>query len=185
MSSSSANALKVLIRQVASGERDAFADLYNRTSAKLFSVTLGISGSKAQAEEILQEVYVTVWQKAGRFDPDKGAVMTWLITIARNRALSAKRKTVREWPADEADIESMLGAGDGRPGSEAADQGLRHDLEACLGELEGKQERAIRLAYVLGYTHEELAEQLDCPLGTVKSWIRRGLAKLKTCLDYD
>lgn len=179
-----ADALKVLMRSVASGDREAFADLYNRTSAKLFSVVLGISGSRAQAEEILQDVFVTVWQKAGRFDPAKGAVMTWLITIARNRALSAKRKQVREWPAEETDIESMLGATfGGRPGGEADLQGDRHDLEACFQELEGQQHEAIRLAYLFGYTHEELADRLGSPLGTIKSWIRRGLQKLKACLD--
>jgi RNA polymerase sigma-70 factor (ECF subfamily) len=167
------------------GVRDqrAFAELYAASSAKLFGVILHILRDREQAAEVLQEVYLRIWQRAGDYQPDKGAPMTWMIAIARNRALDRRRRArPPELPLEgiaqvedvDAGLASLL---EGGGGAEA--RVLRH----CLGELEDRQRQSLLLAYAEGYTHAELADRLDCPLGTAKSLIRRGLARLKDCLE--
>ena len=173
-------ALIDLLDGAAAREHRAFAELYAASSAKLFGVILRILRDREQASEVLQDVYLRIWQHAGDYRPDKGAPMTWMIAIARNRALDRRRHWRPELPLDEiealgnlgADLEGLLEDGD-----------RSRALRDCLGELETRQRQIVLLAYAEGYTHAELADRLACPLGTAKSLIRRGLLRLKECLE--
>ena len=168
--------------RIAVGERAALRQLYESTSAKLFGVCLRILSDREEAEDVLQEVYVTIWRRADRFDAGRASVMTWVSTIARNRSidrLRARGPLAYAEPVDEIEI------ADGGPSAETllqvADED--HRLQRCLAELDDRTESVIRTAFFEGVTYEALAQRMDTPLGTVKSWIRRGLAKLKGCLE--
>jgi RNA polymerase sigma-70 factor (ECF subfamily) len=174
--------LAPLMVRIAQGDRAALRDLYAATSAKLFGVCLRILSDREEAEDVLQDVYVTIWRRADRFDPSRAAVNTWISTIARNRAidrLRARGPLARAEPVDDLQI------ADDQPGAEsllaAADDATR--LAGCLGELDERTQAVIRTAFFDGVTYEALARRMDTPLGTVKSWIRRGLARLKGCLE--
>src|SRR5579864_1859584 len=173
--------LQLLIRRVARRDRTAFAALYRRTAPQLFAVAVRILQQQADAEDVLQECFVAVWNQAETYDAQKGAVMTWLVSILRNRAIDRRRRRAHapDWLGSEDELETLLaGSGDD------ADRGAaRAELLACLDELEERPRRAILLAYAYGYTHEELAQQLSAPMGTIKSWIRRALERLKRCLE--
>jgi RNA polymerase sigma-70 factor (ECF subfamily) len=174
--------LTPLMPRIAAGDRGALRQLYEATSAKLFAVCLRILSDREESEDVLQEVYVTIWRRADRFDSDRASVMTWVSTIARNRAidrLRARGPLARSEPVDGLEIadgsvsaESLLSAAD--------DRSL---LNRCLGQLDKRTETVIRTAFFEGVTYDALARRMDEPLGTVKSWIRRGLAKLRGCLE--
>jgi RNA polymerase sigma-70 factor (ECF subfamily) len=177
-----ADALSPLMPRIAAGDRSALRQLYDATSAKLFGVCLRILSDREEAEDVLQEVYVTVWRRADRFDAGRASVMTWVSTIARNRAidrLRARGPLARAEPVEDLEI------ADDQPGAEAllsaADDAGR--LHACLSELDERTKSVIRTAFFEGVTYEALAQRMGAPLGTVKSWIRRGLAKLRGCLE--
>jgi len=154
--------LAAALARVAAGDRTALRLVYQDTSAKLFGVCLRILNDRSEAEDVLQEVYVTVWRKAASFDPSRASPITWLVAIARNRAIDRLRASA---------IDMVL-------------QGEQHArLKTCLGELEERHAEAIRWAFLDGVTYEQLAERMGVPLGTMKSWIRRGLLKLRACLE--
>ena len=175
--------LVAALARVAAGERIALQTTYRLTSAKLFGVCLRILNDRAEAEDVLQEVYVTVWQKAADFDPQRASPMTWLITIARNRAIDrlrasgqARRMQPIEEAADIADAAPL-------PEAMLEDAESHAKLRGCLGSLAEHEQKALRGAFFDGNTYEELAARMSVPLGTMKSWIRRALMKLKTCLE--
>ena len=174
--------LVAALARVAAGERNALQTTYRLTSAKLFGVCLRILNDRAEAEDVLQEVYVTVWQKAAGFDPNRASPMTWLITIARNRAIDRLRsgQSRRTEP-----IEQASGVADAAPLAESLleDAQANAKLRGCLGGLTDHEQKALRGAFFDGNTYEELAARMSVPLGTMKSWIRRALMKLKTCLE--
>lgn len=174
--------LAALMRRCASGERAALRQLYDATSAKLFAVCLRILSDREEAEDVLQEVYVTVWRRADRFDAARASVMTWVSTIARNRSIDRLRA---RGPMAYADQIDDLEIPDGGVSAEAlmVTAGEEGRLHHCLGELDARTEKVIRTAFFEGVTYEALARRMDTPLGTVKSWVRRGLAKLKGCLS--
>jgi RNA polymerase sigma-70 factor (ECF subfamily) len=173
--------LVALLQSVAGGDRQAFSALYQRTSAKLYGICLRLLGSEAEAQDVLQDVYVTVWRKAGYFDATKASPITWLAALARNRAIDRMRRD--RMPVEEigaaADIE------DDRPSAadvvEQADDAAR--LHHCLDELEERPRAMIRAAFIEGATYPELASREGVPLGTMKSWVRRGLQRLRGCLE--
>lgn len=173
--------LAALVRAVSSGNRGAFAELYERTSGKLYGICLRLLGSEAEAQDVLQDVYVTLWQKAGRFDPAKAGVTTWLGVLARNRSIDRLRQ---RGPAA-ADLEAAADVRDDGPSAleivERTQDAVR--LDRCLDELEDRARAMIRAAFLEGATYPELAEREDVPLGTMKSWIRRGLQRLRGCLE--
>ena len=174
--------LTLLLAASAARDQRAFADLYGASSAKLYGIILRILRDREQANEVLQEVYLRIWQHAADYRTDKGSPMTWMIAVARNRALDRRRVRHPELPFDDiAELEDLsdnrANPLDGVVGAEA--RALGH----CLGELETRQRQCILLACTEGYTHAELAQRFDCPLGTVKSSIRRGLLRLKQCLQ--
>jgi RNA polymerase sigma factor (sigma-70 family) len=175
--------LVAALARVAGGDRRALRIVYQDTSAKLFGVCLRILNDRGEAEDVLQEVYVTVWRKAATFDPTRASPITWLVAIARNRAIDRLRVTAvsrRMEPIEAADAVS-----DPAPAAlERVELSQQHArLAGCLEELEQRHSAAIRAAFLDGTTYEELAERMRVPLGTMKSWIRRGLLKLRTCLE--
>jgi RNA polymerase sigma-70 factor (ECF subfamily) len=175
--------LAAALARVADGDRAALRMVYQDTSAKLFGVLVRILNDKSEAEDVLQEVYVTVWRKAATFDPSRASPITWLVAIARNRAIDRLRAG-----AAGRRMESIDAAGDVSDPAPAAvelvEQAQVHArLAACLKELEDRQSKAIRAAFMDGNTYEELATRMGVPLGTMKSWIRRGLLKLRACLE--
>jgi RNA polymerase sigma-70 factor (ECF subfamily) len=171
------------MRRVADGDRTALQTAYRLTSAKLFGVCLRILHERAEAEDVLQEVYLTVWQKAADFDPARASPMTWLIAIARNKAIDRLRAGGRSRRLEP--IDSAVEIVDDAPlADDVLTQGEANArLKACLGGLAANEQNALRGAFFDGNTYEELAARMDVPLGTMKSWIRRALLKLKACLE--
>jgi len=172
-----------LVERCRVNDRQAQAELYRRYSKAMFNAALRITGDHAEAEDVLQEVFVTVWNRAGSYDPTRGvSPITWLAAVARNRAIDRVRsRASRPTQPMEAAAEVADGAAPAWAALEADDDARR--LAACLDALDEKQSSAIRTAFFDGVTYEALALRLGAPLGTVKSWIRRGLASLRTCLD--
>jgi RNA polymerase sigma-70 factor (ECF subfamily) len=181
MGAASSHSLNPLMRSVAAGNRGALAELYNRTSAKLFGICVRVLGSEAEAEEVLQEVYLTVWDKARRFDEGKASPITWLAVLARNKAIDRLR--VRRIATDP--IENASEVRDQNPSAFEVLESVQEQqrLARCLEELDDQQRAMIRCAFLDGATYPELAEREGVPLGTMKSWIRRGLLRLRGCLQ--
>ena len=162
---------------------DALQTVYRLTAAKLFAVCMRILGERSEAEDALQEVYMTVWRKAAAFDPALSSPMTWLIAIARNRSidrLRASRQRRNMEPIDQA-----AGIADTAATADSALQGAQEHarLHDCLDALAAHERAALRGAFFDGNTYEDLAARMKVPLGTMKSWIRRAMIKLKACLE--
>jgi RNA polymerase sigma factor (sigma-70 family) len=171
------------LQQVAVGDTAALEQVYRQTSAKLFGVCLRILGDRSEAEDVLQDVYVTVWRRAGAFDPERGvSPITWLATLARNRAIDRLRASKGRLNRP---LEAAAAVRDPAPAASEAlerDQ-AEHRLADCLSELEPAHAGYIRSAYFDGHTYASLAQAAGAPLGTMKSWIRRALMRLRTCLE--
>ena len=165
-------------------DRSAFAALYRMTSAKLFGICLRICGDRGAAEDVLSEVYLTVWRRAGAYEPGRASPISWLATIARNRAIDWRRSAGRR-PA--VGLDAAPEVADETPTAEdrLVEREVAGRLHLCLDELDDKQRGAIRSAFFGGLTYAELAEREAVPLGTMKSWVRRGLMRLKDCLRDD
>lgn len=184
-----------LLGRSALGDRAAFARLYERTSSQLFAVVLRIQRDRALAEELLQEVYVAVWKAAGQFDAARSQPLTWLVSIARNRAIDSLRRAQTQpmllsatRGADDGDDDgpdAIEGEADAGPGPlDLLDRACQaRELTRCIEGLSAAQRQSVALAFYDGLSHAEVAEQLRQPLGTVKSWLRRGLLALRDCLD--
>src|SRR6516164_4005010 len=168
------------LSRVARGDKRAFEALYAATCVKLYGVVVRILGRRDLAQDVLQDVYVRVWQRAGEFDPTLGSPITWMVAIARNRALDeVKRKTMRSLD-DMPELLQLPGEDDPHASLERDEE--RRRLQACLDGLEVEKRQILRLAYHYGMTREEIARRLDRPTATVKTWLRRSLAQLKDCL---
>ncbi len=171
-----------LLTRCARGDEDAFAQLYRAVAPKLFAVALRILRRRDWAEDVLQDGLFNIWNHAADYDPGKGAPLTWMASIVRYRALDVLRRLRHEVPADK-EIE------DARPDPAPGPQELTlagaaaQALAVCMERLSAQQRESITLAYYQGYTHEQLAAALRAPLGTVKTWVRRGLELLKRCLE--
>jgi len=175
--------LTLLLLQTAQHDAAAFHRLYRLTAGRLFAAALKILRDRSLAEEALQDGFVAAWRSAARFDPLAGAPMAWLSTIVRNRALDLIRRRGADFPLSPDEIgEAALGSA---PSAEQnlLDLEISETLRHCLDQLEGGQRQALALAYSHGLSHAELAAHLVQPLGTVKSWVRRGLAALKRCVE--
>ena len=178
-----------LLHACAQGRQAAFQELYGQVSPQLFSILLRILKRKDLAEEALQDALLSVWRNAGSYSAEKGAPMTWLVSICRYRALDMLRRERREVslePAQEAAEDEMAetaGLADVAADPELISKAEERALEECMRRLNDGQQTSLRLAYVDGCTHEEIAARIKSPIGTVKSWVRRGLESLKRCLE--
>ena len=181
-----------LLARAGMGDRACFAQLYERTSGHLLAVVLRIQRNRALAEDLLQEVYVSVWKAAGSFDAARSQPLTWLTHIARNRAIDSLRRaqtqpllesTTRDDDDDRPDASEAQADHAPGPLELLGLASQKRELSACMDRLTPPQRQSVALAFFDGLSHAEVAAQLREPLGTVKSWVRRALATLKGCLD--
>lgn len=172
-----------LLAATARGDRQAFAELYRLTRNRLYPIILALLRQQDAAEDVLQETYLAVWRAAGQYQPGRAPVLVWLMAIARHRSIELLRQQRRRAAEIHAEAltEETLQIPDPQP-AQSVDH-LAHAIQECLQRLSADQAHAIRLAFFHGLSHEELAAQLKTPLGTVKSWVRRGLLQLKGCLE--
>ncbi len=170
------------VEACARGERFALKALYEREARWLLGVAQRIVRDRDTAHDVLQDAFLHVWQRAETYQRTLGSARGWIYTVVRHRALDEVRRANRQ-PVADGDVETLPqansiaadGSGDSSPDAEA--------LERCLQTLEAQRRDCIVSAFVEGYTHEQIASQLALPVGTVKSWIRRGLLSLKECLS--
>jgi len=184
--------LSQLLARVGLGDRSAFASLYERTSSHLFAVVLRIQRDRGLAEDLLQDVYVSVWKSSASFDAARSQPLTWLTHIARHRAIDSLRRSQTQPRLessrrgdDDEQGDLLDGVASETPGpldllGQASDA---RELLQCMERLSPAQRQSVALAFFDGLSHAEVAEQLQEPLGTVKSWVRRALATLKGCLE--
>lgn len=174
--------LDELLDRVAGGDRQAFESVYQLASGRLFAICLHVLRDRGDAEEVLQEVFTAVWNKAAQFDRAKAAAMTWLSMLARNRAIDRLRAAPPR-ALDDLSVAEELPDVAPQP-AQVAEQASDHErLQHCLDTLEPRRRSLIRLAFMEGASYEELARRIGSPLGSVKSWIRRGLGQLRVCLE--
>lgn len=170
-----------LLVAVARHDRRAFEVLYRRTSAKLFGICVRMLPQRSDAEDVLQEVYVTVWRKAALFDGQRASPITWLVMIARNKCIDRLRVGGVERHQEPIEFHELLS--EHGPADSAEVHSEQRRLNLCLSGLEERQRQVIRTAFFEGCTYDELASRTGVPLGTMKSWIRRSLLRLKACLQ--
>lgn len=180
--STASDPVAALLRDVADGQRDALERLYRDTSASLLGICIKLLRDRDEAEDVLQEVFVTVWAKANQFDAARARGMTWLGSIARNRSIDRLRARPQAVWVDIDDTPGLADEGMD-PVGHATQAQDRSRLDDCFDELDENRQQLIRRAFFEGMTYEELARRNDSPLGTVKSWIRRSLQQLKACLE--
>ena len=175
--------LAAALARIAGGDRAALKLVYRETSAKLFAVCHRILQDRAEAEDVLQDVYITVWRRAGAFDFNRASPISWLVAIARNRSIDRLRS--RPFAKRQRSIEEAAEVSDSAPSAlvqlETSQEHRR--LMDCLDDLEPQHAGAIRSAFFEGATYDELAQRMNVPLGTMKSWIRRSLLRLRQCLE--
>ncbi|MEW6768153.1 MAG: sigma-70 family RNA polymerase sigma factor [Pseudomonadota bacterium] len=173
-----------LLASVAKGDEAAFERLYQNTRAKLFGVVLRILRRQDLAEEVIQEAYVKIWNSAGQFNPGIASPITWMVSIARNRAIDVVRKrsetSIEEEPAA---MEVASDTPEPLARREMTEE-LKRILE-CVGQLDPERQKLILLAYYNGWSREQLAEKFDTPLNTVKTWLRRSMIEIRECLGLD
>lgn len=172
-----------LLIEVAGGSRNAFESLYRATSSKLFSICLRLLPDRAEAEDVLQEVFATIWHKAHQFDATRASPIAWLAMIARNKAIDRLRAHPARGTLSGIELADEIPDTGASPLQTAVSADDRERLEACMSQLDARKQSLIRAAFYDGSTYEELAQRIASPLGTVKSWIRRGLLQLRGCLE--
>ncbi|BEU97697.1 sigma-70 family RNA polymerase sigma factor [Acidovorax sp. DW039] len=178
--------LMELIDRVAAQDDRALKALYDRTSSKLYGLALRILRERDAAEDALQEAFLAIWRGAGSYRASLSPPLAWMGLIVRSRALDALRKRTSDRADVTDELDDLLSetlAGDAANPMDTADASEQaFALHQCLSRLEGKQREVVSLAYLRDQSHGELAEQLKLPLGTVKTWIRRGLEQLRQCM---
>lgn len=173
--------LATLLGRVGLRDRKAFARLYDLASPKLFSIAIRILRDRPEAEEALQEIFIKVWQRAERYEPEQGGPMAWLAAIARNHAIDV----IRARKPQASDLDEAFDIATPEPGPEAsainASEGSR--IDRCMQTLESDKAESVRRAYVEGLSYQELADFYKVPLNTMRTWLRRSLLKLRECLE--
>ncbi|HWG78536.1 MAG TPA: sigma-70 family RNA polymerase sigma factor [Stellaceae bacterium] len=175
------SSLEDLLEAVQGGSRAALKRLYELESGRLYGIALRIARRPEIASDALQDAFVQVWQNAAKFTAERGAAAAWLASIVRYRTLDAVRKAGREVLSDDPTLGDRIDEPDIL--DRLDDARLEGDLKRCLDALDDKQRRCIMLAFVDGFSHSEIAARLAAPLGSVKSWVRRGLHSLRSCLE--
>lgn len=172
--------LEHLLALTAARDRAAFRRLYESTSPQLYKIIRRMLRHKDRSDDLLQEVYLKIWRHAERYDANKAPAIVWLITLARRMAIDELRHVVV--PTTSIDEDEALA--DGLSAAAEERDLLAHDrLDLCLGQLREEYRTAIMMAYVNGYTYEQLSSRLDRPVGTLKTWVRRGLLDLRSCME--
>ena len=173
-----------LLASVAKGDEAAFERLYQATRAKLFGVVLRILRRQDLAEEVIQEAYVKIWNNAGQFNPGVASPITWMVSIARNRAIDVVRKRIETSIEEEpAAMEVASDTPDPLARREMTEE-LKRILE-CVGQLDPERQKLVLLAYYNGWSRDQLAEKFDTPLNTVKTWLRRSMLEIRECLGLE
>jgi RNA polymerase sigma-70 factor (ECF subfamily) len=170
-----------LLGAVAKGDKAAFERLYGATRAKLYGVLLRILGRPELAEEVMQETYLKVWKMADKFDPALASPITWMVAIARNRAIDIVRKRSEVSIEDEKDAQNVAADTPAPLARREMTEELKR-LLACLGKLDPEKQRIVLLAYYSGWSREQLATKLDIPVNTIKTWLRRSLLEIRECM---
>lgn len=176
--------LEKLLQDVAKGDKVAFRAVYDATSAKLFAVAVRILKRADLAEDVMQDAYLKIWDAAPNYSPQLGSPVGWMVAITRNRAIDVLRKRVEVRLDNE--NEQLEQADDAPDPYQLAEQS--NELKALLGCMENlspQQRQCLLMAYYYGYTHDEIAAQMKKPVGTIKSWIRRSLARVQECLGHE
>jgi RNA polymerase sigma-70 factor (ECF subfamily) len=173
-----------LLAAVALQDRAAFRRLYEATSAQLFGFALRVLHKEELAEEAVQDAFVAIWHAAAGYQVHLASPLTWMVTIVRNKALDIRRRALADGgdarvELEDADSLADLAAG---PHEQAQRSRDAQALARCMDTLAGRQRQAIGMAYLHDLSHSDVAARLDLPLGTVKTWIRRGLERLRDCL---
>jgi RNA polymerase sigma-70 factor (ECF subfamily) len=171
------------ISAVALGDQQAYRLLYEATSPKLFAIALRILRDESRAEDVLQDSFVNVWNGAAGYNAALSAPMTWMVTIVRNRALDYIRRTDHRTVELGDELEAELESDQPTPADLASRGQDATAVQRCLKRLDAGPRQAIAFAYYQGLTHSELAATLRIPIGTVKTWIRRGMEKMRHCLE--
>jgi RNA polymerase sigma-70 factor (ECF subfamily) len=173
---------EALLQACARGDRAALQNLYAATAAQLFGLALRIVHRRDLAEDIVQDAFLLAWRHAGSFDPGRGTAMAWLARIVRNQCFDQMRRRGRETPLDDAIMQNWEDPAPGPADLAALSRDARR-LWGCLNELDDGPRKSMILAYYESLTFAEVAGRLGAPLGTVKSWIRRGLIQLRDCME--
>jgi RNA polymerase sigma-70 factor (ECF subfamily) len=177
----SLNDIEGMIARMAMGDRAALSALYSATSAKLFGIALRVLDDRAEAEDALQEIFVKVWHNAGRYRSNGLSPMTWLITVARNHAIDRLRARRSQQASPIHEVAEIADGGD-TPEEAVLASSMRGRIGDCLGTLDPDRADAIRRCYLGGEAYADLAQRYDVPLNTIRTWLRRGLLKLRECL---
>ena len=172
------------VKRILSGDTAALGELYDRYTPLLYPMALRILGTGAEAEDAVQDAWVQVWSRAASYDPRRGSVGAWLVTLARSRAIDRYRGVAARGRA-EAKAEPPPAAGPDDPAVDAARVQLGDRVRQALERLEPKQREVLEIAYFQGLTQTEIADRLNAPLGTVKSWTRQGLMRLREMLPQE
>jgi len=173
------------LRACARGDQQALHGLYQQESRYLLGVALRIVRQRALAEDVLHDAFLSIWRRAGSFDATRGSGKGWIYVVVRHQALNLVRARTHEVGADEETVEALLHERQAEAGDSGdayalqADMGKLHD---CLGHLDEAKRNCILYAYVDGCSHSEIAQRLSSPLGTIKAWVKRGLASLRQCM---
>jgi RNA polymerase sigma-70 factor (ECF subfamily) len=172
-----------LLGRCAQRDERALQELYQLISGQLLGVLIRILRRRAVAEEALQDVMVKIWERADQYVAYRGRAMAWISAIARYRAIDLLRRQQAASPIEDAPAEALVDITAADFVDSTTSARMRKALNDCFSKLTAEQRRCLELAYVDGYSQDQIAGEIDSPLGTVKSWIRRGLASLKRCLD--
>jgi RNA polymerase sigma-70 factor (ECF subfamily) len=181
MGGSLAPGREALLQACARGDRAALQSLYAGTASQLFGLAVSILRNRELAEDVMQDSFILVWRHAQTFDPRRGSAMAWLARIVRNQCFDVMRRRGREAPLDDTFMQSWEDPAPGPADLTALSSDARR-LRACLDELDEGPRKSMILAYYEGLTFAEVADRIGVPLGTVKSWIRRGLIRLRACM---
>jgi RNA polymerase sigma-70 factor, ECF subfamily len=177
---------ELCLKRIASGDQAAASPLYDRHARALYSLILRILGDQTDAEDVLQEVFAQAFRQAGRYEPSRGAIAAWLLTMARSRAIDKLRARRSRFEGRSGEVAALEGMAAVQPDAASVmlDEEQARIVRRALGELPLLQRIAIELAYYEGLSHSEIAERLEQPLGTVKTRIRLGLLKLRDVLKH-
>lgn len=173
--------IETLISRIALGDRAAFRALYTATSAKLFGICLRVLKNRTDAEDVLQESYVKIWHNAAKYQVSGYSPITWLVTIARNQSIDRLR--ARRPDSVELGEAEEIADRNPTPEQNVVLGGEVEQLRLCLEKLSPGRAEAVKAAYMEGYSYQELADRLDQPINTVRTWLRRSLISLKECLS--